>query len=173
MASLSLVVSVVAVFSVYLMCADDPVERRWCRYINLLFTNQAPPSYVSLTPRHLRLLSVTLLLTPPSGWQKPLASLLVGSGGTGQGKAWASVARYDDDYVKELQNRGGTGEGVGGEITWGGVAGDGRFDTHKMFRSFGKMVPADVSEDVVAVLPKDHQVSLPACVLLASPQSTC
>ncbi|OXH25658.1 hypothetical protein J008_05310 [Cryptococcus neoformans] len=134
-----------------------PSQRRWCRYINLLFTNQAPPSYVSLTPRHLRLLSVTLLLTPPSGWQKPLASLLVGSGGTGQGKAWASVARYDDDYVKELQNRGGTGEGVGGEITWGGVAGDGRFDTHKMFRSFGKMVPADVSEDVVAVLPKDHQ----------------
>lgn len=79
------------------------------------------------------------------------------------------MARYDDDYVKELQNRGGTGEGVRGEITWGGVAGDGRFDAHKMFRSFGKMVPADVNKDVVAVLPKDHQVSLPACVFLAPP----
>ncbi|XAO24584.1 hypothetical protein I312_103388 [Cryptococcus bacillisporus CA1280] len=134
-----------------------PSQRRWCRYIHLLFTKQAPPSYLSLTPRYLRLLSVTLLLSPPSGWQKPIASLLVGSGGTGQGKAWASVARYDDKYVKELQNRGGTGEGVEGEITWGGVAGDGRFDTHKMFRSFGKMVPADANEPVVAVLPKDHQ----------------
>lgn len=142
------------------MCRHS-LERRWCRYIHLLFTKQAPPSYLSLTPRYLRLLSVTLLLSPPSGWQKPIASLLIGSGGTGQGKAWASVARYDDKYVKELQNRGGTGEGVEGEITWGGVAGDGRFDTHKMFRSFGKMVPADANEPVVAVLPKDHQVSLP------------
>ncbi|WVO14791.1 hypothetical protein L204_102429 [Cryptococcus depauperatus] len=133
-----------------------PSQRRWCRYIHLLFNNQTPPSYLSSKPQRTRLLSVTLLLSPPTSWQKPLASLLVGSGGTGQGKAWASVARYDDDYVEELKRRGGTGEGVGGEITWGGVAGDGGFDTRKMFRSFGKLTPEENDDSVNEGLPKEH-----------------
>ncbi|WVQ79850.1 hypothetical protein IAT38_001950 [Cryptococcus sp. DSM 104549] len=134
-----------------------PSQRRWCRYIHLLFTNQAPPSYLAPHPQRVRLASITLLLSPPSGWQKPLASLFVGSGGTGQGKAWASAARYDDAYVEELKTRGGAGEGVEGQVSWGGVGGEGVFDTHKMFRSFGKMVPADVDEEVKAVLPADHE----------------
>ncbi|WVN87265.1 uncharacterized protein L203_102442 [Cryptococcus depauperatus CBS 7841] len=133
-----------------------PSQRRWCRYIHLLFNNQTPPSYLSSKPQRTRLLSVTLLLSPPTSWQKPLASLLVGSGGTGQGKAWASVARYDDDYVEELKRRGGTGEGVGGEITWGGVAGDGGFDARKMFRSFGKLTPEENDDFVNEGLPKEH-----------------
>ncbi|OCF33832.1 hypothetical protein I317_01324 [Kwoniella heveanensis CBS 569] len=135
-----------------------PSQRRWCRYIHLLFTNEAPPSYLSPKPSRVRLTSITLLLSPPSGWQKPLASLVVGgAGGTGQGKAWASVARYDDEYVEELKSRGGTGEGVGGQISWGGVGGKGRFDTNKMFRSCGKMVSNPVDEEIVKLLPRDHE----------------
>ncbi|WVQ98271.1 hypothetical protein IAU59_005394 [Kwoniella sp. CBS 9459] len=133
-------------------------KRRWCRYIHLLFTNQAPPSYLSPKTSRVRLTSITLLLSPPTGWQKPLASLVIGgAGGTGQGKAWASVARYDDEYVEELKSRGGTGEGVGGQISWGGVGGKGRFDTSKMFRSCGKMVAKAVNDDIVKVLPADHE----------------
>lgn len=110
--------------------------------------------------------SITLLLHPPSGWQKPLASVLVGSGGTGAGKAWASVARYDDEYVQELRDRGGSGEGVDSTITWGGVGGHGEFDQSKMFRSCGKMVSNGVEPDGSVPLPADHSVSvaLPAKV---------
>ncbi|KAK6903504.1 hypothetical protein I203_107008 [Kwoniella mangroviensis CBS 8507] len=135
-----------------------PSQRRWCRYINLLFTNQAPPSYTFPKPSRVRLVSIILLMSPPSGWQKPLASLVVGgTGGTGQGKAWASVARYDDEYVEELKTRGGTGEGVAGQISWGGVGGQGRFDTNKMFRSCGKMVAKDVDEEALKSLPEGHE----------------
>ncbi|ODO08539.1 hypothetical protein L198_00269 [Cryptococcus wingfieldii CBS 7118] len=134
-----------------------PSQRRWCRYIHLLFNNQAPPSYLSPKPQRLRLLSVTLLITPMTGWQKSVASLVVGSGGTGQGHAWTSVARYDDEYVEDLKIRGGTGEGVAGDVTWGGVAGEGKHDTHKMFRSCGKMVATDLDDDIKAVLPADHE----------------
>ncbi|RXK39199.1 hypothetical protein M231_03556 [Tremella mesenterica] len=123
-----------------------PSQRRWCRYVNLLFTNKAPPSYLSPVRTRVRLISITMLLNPPTTWQKPLASLVVGRSG-GQGNAWASVARYDDDYVAELKCRGGGGEGVGGEITWGGVGGTGEWDTKKMFRSCGKMVSAPTSQD--------------------------
>lgn len=86
-----------------------------------------------------------------------MTSVLVGSD-AGRGKAWASVARYDDKYVEELKKRGGAGEGVSGDITWGGVAVDGRFDTHKMFKSCGKMVagsiPAELEQDVSLVRPR-------------------
>jgi phosphatidylinositol-3,4,5-trisphosphate 3-phosphatase/dual-specificity protein phosphatase PTEN len=87
-----------------------------------------------------------MFLTPPTGWKKPLTSVLVGSD-AGRGKAWASVARYDDKYVEELKQRGGAGQGVSGDITWGGVAADGQFDTHKMFKSCGKMVADETPEE--------------------------
>lgn len=122
-------------------------ERRWIRYMHLLFINRAPPSYLSGETSRIRLVSITMFLTPPTGWRKPLTSVLVGSD-SGRGKAWASVARYDDAYVHELEKRGGEG----GDITWGGVAGDGRHDSHKMFNSCGKMVadrtPTEFEKDV-------------------------
>jgi phosphatidylinositol-3,4,5-trisphosphate 3-phosphatase/dual-specificity protein phosphatase PTEN len=138
-------------------------ERRWCRYIHLLFTNQAPPSYLSqnTAPQRLRLKSVTMYLRPPTGWKKPIASLVVGGhGGNGVGKAWASVARYEDEYVKELYRRGGDGESVDGDITWGGVGGEGTYDTEKMFKSCGKMVETENEHQVV-----DHKVSASGTVL--------
>jgi phosphatidylinositol-3,4,5-trisphosphate 3-phosphatase/dual-specificity protein phosphatase PTEN len=116
-----------------------PSERRWVRYVHLLFTNQAPASYLSTRESRVRLVSITMYLTPPSGWKKPITSLIVGSD-AGRGKARASVARYDDAYVKELE-----GKGSGG-VTWGGVAGEGVYDSHKMFKSCGKMVASDVPE---------------------------
>lgn len=85
-------------------------------------------------------------MQPPNGWRKPLASLMLGSN-AGEGKAWASVARYDDAYVRELDSLG-RGEGVGGSVTWGGVAGTGQFDRQKMFRSCGKMTAVDVPPDL-------------------------
>jgi len=78
-----------------------------------------------------------MFLTPPTGWKKPMTSLVVGSD-AGRGKAWASVARYDDGYVHELESKGSGG------VTWGGVAGEGKYDSHKMFKSCGKMVATDV-----------------------------
>ena len=108
-------------------------ERRWCRYIHLLFEHLAPPVYLNPGQTRVLLKSVKMILNPPSGWTKPLTSLVVG--GEGIGKAWASVARYDDEYLSELRQRGETAE-----IAWGGVGGDGGFDSKKMFRSCGKMV---------------------------------
>ncbi|WVR04807.1 hypothetical protein IAU60_001819 [Kwoniella sp. DSM 27419] len=135
-----------------------PSQRRWCRYIHLLFNHETPPSYLAPKPSRVRLVSITMLMSPPSGWQKPLASLVVGGvGGTGQGKAWASIARYDDDYVEALKRRGGTGEGVESRITWGGVGGDGTYDTKKMFRSCGKMTAQAIDAEVERLLPPDHK----------------
>jgi phosphatidylinositol-3,4,5-trisphosphate 3-phosphatase/dual-specificity protein phosphatase PTEN len=51
------------------------------------------------------------------------------------GRACASIAQYDDTYVEELKSRVGTGEGVSGSVIWGGVGGDGKHDTTKMFRT--------------------------------------
>jgi phosphatidylinositol-3,4,5-trisphosphate 3-phosphatase/dual-specificity protein phosphatase PTEN len=87
-----------------------------------------------------------MYLTPPTGWKKPFTSLVVGSD-AGRGKAWASVARYDDAYVKELEDKGAGG------VTWGGVAGEGNYDSHKMFKSCGKMIATDASSE------DDHEVS--------------
>ena len=87
-----------------------------------------------------------MYLTPPTSWQRPLTHLLSGSS-AGRGKGWASVARYNDDYVEELRQRGGAGSGVDSTITWGGVGGTGQYDTEKMFKSCGKMVSAETSDD--------------------------
>jgi len=133
-------------------------ERRWCRYVHLLFSNQAPAAYINPGTSRVLVKSITLLLHPPSGWQKPVASVLVGSGGAGIGKAWASVARYDDNYVQELRDRGGSGGGVESTITWGGVGGQGEFDQTKMFRSCGKMVSGGTMPDASVPLPADHEV---------------
>lgn len=96
---------------------------------------------------------------PPSKWQKPI-NALAGAGLDGEGKAWASIARYDDDYVEELKRRGGTGEGVDGEITWGGVGGDGKYDTNKMFRTCGKVVDTPFPKDLESSIASDSKVSL-------------
>lgn len=91
-----------------------------------------------------------MYLTPPTSWQRPITHLLAGSS-AGRGKAWASVARYNDDYVEELRKRGGSGDGVDSMITWGGVGGEGKYDTDKMFKSFGKMLSAETSDDATNV----------------------
>lgn len=120
-----------------------PSQRRWCRYVNLLFSHDAPPSYLSPGQDRIQLHSVSIALHPLTGWQRPVSLLA--------GKAWASVARYDDEYVTQLRTRGAT-DGV----SWGGVGGDGIFDTTKMFRSCGKMVEG---HDAVGVVETDGEVS--------------
>jgi phosphatidylinositol-3,4,5-trisphosphate 3-phosphatase/dual-specificity protein phosphatase PTEN len=140
-------------------------QPRWCRYIHLIFTKQEPKSYFDNPALRVRLVSVTLILKPPTGWRKPLASLLIGSGG-GEGKAWASVARYDDGYVERLKQRGGIGDGVAGEITWGGIGEKGEYDTKKMFRSCGKMISSHLTEEEKQALMTDHEVSYTAASML-------
>ena len=103
-------------------------------------------------------MSVTLLLHPPTSWQRPLASLILGSNGSGNGKAWASVARYDDDYVEELERRGGDGEGVSGKVSWGGVGGDGSYDSKKMFRTCGKIISGEMTDVERKTMPKLEEV---------------
>lgn len=68
------------------------------------------------------------------------------------------MARYDDKYVEELKQRGGEGEGVSGAVTWGGVGGDGHFDTEKMFKSCGKLEAADLDEATRKTLEPGHEV---------------
>ncbi|TXT12387.1 uncharacterized protein COLE_02797 [Cutaneotrichosporon oleaginosum] len=125
-------------------------QRRWCRYVHLLFQKRAPLSYLT-NAGHVRLVSMTMVLKRPHGWQKPLSSLVVGGNG-GQGKAGASVARYKDEYVAQLRALGGGGEGVEGDITWGGVAGDGVYDSAKMFKVFARLVPSDIDAATQAAL---------------------
>jgi phosphatidylinositol-3,4,5-trisphosphate 3-phosphatase/dual-specificity protein phosphatase PTEN len=106
-----------------------------------------------------RLVSVTLILKRPKGWQKPLASLVVGGRDGGQGKAGASIARYKDDYVEKLRLLGGAGEGVEGDITWGGVGGEGKYDSQKMFKVFAKLGPGEIDEATDAALLPGDKVS--------------
>ncbi|KAI9636172.1 uncharacterized protein MKK02DRAFT_27644 [Dioszegia hungarica] len=130
-----------------------PSQRRWCRYVNLVFSQRAPACYHDPASK-IRIKSITLFLHPPTGWQKPIAKLVIGGDG-GQGKAWVSIARYDDEYVKELAAKGDV-SGSEAAITWGGVGGEGKYDTHKMFRSCGKLTAVDppsgieTTDDLVA-----------------------
>ena len=82
----------------------------------------------------------------------------MGSGGSGVGRGWASVVRYDDAYVEELKALGGVGE-QDRHMTWGGVGGDGHHDLTKMFRRCGKMVAGELSSELASSLPTDAQVS--------------
>lgn len=82
------------------------------------------------------MVSITLKLKAPHSWQKPIAKLVVGGDG-GQGKAWASVARYDDGYVEKLRSVD--------QSSPGGVGGDGEYDTSKMFRACGKLTASSSS----------------------------
>lgn len=75
------------------------------------------------------------------------------------------MGRYDDEYVEELRRRGGSGQGVDSKITWGGVGGEGVFDTNKMFRSCGKLTSEGGIVDSSVILPGDHEARPPGCWL--------
>jgi phosphatidylinositol-3,4,5-trisphosphate 3-phosphatase/dual-specificity protein phosphatase PTEN len=123
-----------------------PSQRRWCRYVNLYFQRQHPAA-LSISdgedPLRIKLMGITLKIKAASGWQKPIAKAVVGGEG-GQGKAWASIARYDDAYVDELRRL--VRQGDGKDPTWGGVGGDGHYDKSKMFRSCGKVTSVSTTE---------------------------
>lgn len=114
------------------------------RYVHLLCSKQAPQAY--LTPKRtvVRLDSIVFHLIALTSWQKPLASIFLGSS-SGQGKAWASIARYEDDYVAQLETANGDVNEPQTSVSWGGVGGDGVHDSRKMFRSFGKLVSQSIN----------------------------
>lgn len=99
-----------------------------------------------------------MVLWPLHGWQKHLTSIAVGSDG-GRGKASATIAQYKDEYVQKLRQLGGMGEGVEGDITWGGVGGDGIYDSTKMFKVFAKLGPAETDEATTKALQEGEHVS--------------
>ena len=140
-----------------------PSQRRWCRYVNLYFQRQHP-SALSISddtnPLRIKLIGITLKIKAPSGWQKPIAKAVVGGDG-GQGKAWASIARYEDDYVEQLRSL--VRQGDGKDPTWGGVGGDGQYDKSKMFRSCGKVtsVATDEHDGIVS-----HRLEAPDGIIL-------
>ena len=140
-----------------------PSQRRWCRYVNLYFQRQHP-SALSISdgesPLRIKLVGITLKIKAPSGWQKPLAKAVVG-GESGQGKAWASIARYEDEYVDKLRELVRHGDGK--DPTWGGVGGDGRYDSHKMFSSCGKLTSVSTSEEDGVV---SHRLEVSDCLVL-------
>lgn len=67
------------------------------------------------------------------------------------------MARYDDKYVDELKSLCGTGQGIDDDIASGGVGGDGKHDTTKMFRSCGKMIAGHANMADEASIPHANE----------------
>ncbi|KAI0711173.1 phosphatases II [Cerioporus squamosus] len=150
-----------------------PSQRRWLYYWSLLLANQAPPDFWSVDPKVLarpspkvRLTQIQVRMKELSGLKGNLvraANALLDSAGKktietksarGASQVWASLARYDDDFVQTLerwerQTRDESGAmGVrrkgGDEMEGEAIADlfkDGRWDGKKMVRSFARMAP--------------------------------
>ena len=176
-----------------------PSQRRWLYYWSLVLARQAPPDFWSLcapgdfdpasagvrrarpTPK-VRLTQIRLRMRELGGLKTNLVraanALLEGVGkkidawGRNSSQVWASLARYDDEFVDTLEEwerytrdeRGAMGvrrKGMGVDVMGGEAIADlfkdDRWDGQKMVRSFARMgtlkdedVRKDVSEEVSA-----------------------
>jgi phosphatidylinositol-3,4,5-trisphosphate 3-phosphatase/dual-specificity protein phosphatase PTEN len=90
-------------------------------------------------------------------WQWPLAALRHKHENS-EGRAWATIARYDDGFVDELRSRGGDGLGVSSNISWGGVGGTGTFDSGKMFRTCARLGQSSIDDETTESLASNSNV---------------
>ncbi|TRM68147.1 hypothetical protein BD626DRAFT_424809 [Schizophyllum amplum] len=143
-----------------------PSQRRWLYYWALLLSNEAPKHMwpplgaPEAAPPRVRLTEVRIRMNEETGVKLTVAraaNALLDRAGVGsaarngsRGQVWASLARYDDDFVKKLEDwerhtRGNSlGERRGGSAHMGeeelqALFADGRWDQGKMVRSFARL----------------------------------
>ncbi|KAF8499993.1 phosphatases II [Gautieria morchelliformis] len=148
-----------------------PSQRRFLLYWSLLLSNTAPAYLWPLTPQpvsarpKVKLLQITVRLREGGPTKmtffkvvnKVLEKTVTTKGpkhayGEGMGNLWVSLARYDDQFVEELENwerwtrdeQGHLGKRHKADGTHEGrsvtqIFEDGRWDKSKMIRSFAKL----------------------------------
>ncbi|KAI0646393.1 phosphatases II [Trametes meyenii] len=158
-----------------------PSQRRWLYYWSLILAHQAPPDFWSVDPEvrarpspKVKLTQIKLRMRELSGLKTSLVravNTLVDTAGLSKRTAatnsssqvWASLARYDDDFVDTLEewerftrdDSGAMGVRRRGADHMEGEAfadlfREGRFDSKKMVRSFARMGPLrdeDIQKD--------------------------
>ncbi|KAL1739279.1 hypothetical protein HDZ31DRAFT_69101 [Schizophyllum fasciatum] len=151
-----------------------PSQRRWLYYWALLLSNEAPKHLwpplgaPAAPPPRVRLTEVRVRMTEETGIKLTVAraaNALLDRAGVGSAskngtssRVWASLARYDDDFVKTLEDweRHTRGANIGerrpgsehlGEDELRALFADGRWDQGKMVRSFARM--GIVDEDAI------------------------
>ncbi|TBU59352.1 phosphatases II [Dichomitus squalens] len=146
-----------------------PSQRRWLYYWSLILAHQAPLDFWSVDPAVLarpspkvRLTQIRLRMRELGGFKANLvraANALLDSAGKkidaqsrSSSQVWASLARYDDDFVSTLErwekhtrHESGTmgvrkphADEMDG-LALGDLFKDGRWDSNKMVRSFARM----------------------------------
>ncbi|KAI0635264.1 phosphatases II [Trametes polyzona] len=147
-----------------------PSQRRWLYYWSLLLAHQAPPDFWSVDPAVLARPSPKVKLTQIKVRMRELSGLktslvravntLVDTAGLSKRTAatnspsqvWASLARYDDDFVETLERWERFTRDEGGAMgvrrrgadqmdgqTFADLFREGKFDSKKMVRSFARM----------------------------------
>lgn len=147
-----------------------PSQRRWLYYWSLVLAHQAPPDFWSVDPAVLarpspkvKLTEIKLRMRELSGVKSSIVravNTLVDTAGLSKrvastnssSQVWASIARYDDDFVETLEgwerftrDEGGAmgvrrkgADKMEGEA-FADLFDEGRFDSIKMVRSFARM----------------------------------
>lgn len=144
-----------------------PSQRRWLHYWSLLLAKEAPSSFWSSSQEPTRKVKVTNIrvdIRESSMIKMNLvraansiietagkaASHTISKNGTLKGQhMWASLARYDDTYVAELEKweqstRDSANIGLRGSVERKSMFEDGTWDTNKMVRSFARMSAEEV-----------------------------
>ncbi|KAI8986888.1 phosphatases II [Trametes punicea] len=147
-----------------------PSQRRWLYYWSLVLAHQAPPDFWSTGPDmpirpspKVRLTHIKVRMRELSGLKTSLAravntlvdtaglSRKVATGG-GPSQVWASLARYDDEFVETLEEwerftrdesgamgvRRKDADQMDGH-TFADLMKEGKFDRKKMIKSFARM----------------------------------
>ncbi|KAL1943919.1 hypothetical protein VTO73DRAFT_3737 [Trametes versicolor] len=147
-----------------------PSQRRWLYYWSLVLAHQAPPDFWSVDPAVLarpspkvKLTEIKLRMRELSGVKSSLVravNTLVDTAGLSKrvastnstSQVWASLARYDDDFVETLESWERFTRDEGGAMgvrrkgadkmegeTFADLFNEGKFDGSKMVRSFARM----------------------------------
>ncbi|KAL1660126.1 hypothetical protein GGF50DRAFT_63836 [Schizophyllum commune] len=143
-----------------------PSQRRWLYYWALLLSNEAPKHLwpplgaPAVPPPRVRITEIRVRMTEETGVKLTVAraaNALLDRAGVGSAskngtssRVWASLARYDDDFVKTLEEweRHTRGNNIGerragsehlGEDELRSIFADGKWDKGKMVRSFARM----------------------------------
>ncbi|KAI0827036.1 phosphatases II [Trametes gibbosa] len=148
-----------------------PSQRRWLYYWSLALAHQEPPNFWSLDeqvlarpPAKVKLTQIKVRMRELSGFKSSLVravNTLADTAGLSKrttatdssaSQVWASLARYDDDFVETLERWERFTRDEGGDMgvrrpgadhmegqTFADLFQEARFDSQKMVRSFARM----------------------------------
>jgi phosphatidylinositol-3,4,5-trisphosphate 3-phosphatase/dual-specificity protein phosphatase PTEN len=145
-----------------------PSQRRWLYYWSLLLTHQGPANFWPRSPAPMvkvRITQIKVRMKEISGFKMnfvKVANVVIGKtrGGKGNdnGHIWASLARYDDEFVNKLEvwerrtrdesghlGRREHGSEHSEDEELGDLFVDQKWDKGKMVRSFARMGAVGVS----------------------------